>query len=530
MENKYYDHLKPQLPQQNFSDVVNQQLQIVQQQQQQRLAQQMLVEKEQRKMQDAQQQELLGFDVSKFSDVDKQVFGAKRDWLADRINNFHYTGRNRSDFVTDVTALKTSFETLEQHHKNTNKERDTLEGYVSGTQPWTDKVMQLGDNKESLDYKVQQWNNSGVEPDSIEIDPNTGDAYAYYVDINGTRMQGEDGKDMYGLVSQSPTRGSKEHFAPTVSPYANLLPGEFSKDYASAATRLKKNENLTYEEKLDTLRSWVTADAMKNQAVGATARSQFVQNYGESVHESVLQDDQTKNGQEPGYVSMDVREYVDETMRFLEGNLMDAPDDDDDSAPSIFPSSVEFKVDQFQKPGQGFVGPIMPGSEGDDEKFGSGISSLMVPKSGVGKSSITVEKSYIPQNNTDPRANEVSDQYRVLGVAMDNSDVPKLFVRAEMYLQKNINDLDPTYAATLQGYDINIDGKTVDKKEAVNIVVDAYTPDGETNQEYISILAQLGYASGVKDGERNEAIKKGVEVLRTFNDSEAQIFASQPRP
>ena len=113
---------------------------------------------------------------------------------------------------------------------------------------------------------------------------------------------------------------------------------------------------------------------------------------------------------------------------------------------------------------------------------------------------------------------------------MDNSDVPKLFVRAEMYVQKNINDLDPTYAATLQGYDINIDGKTVDKKEAVNIVVDAYTPDGETNQEYISILAQLGYASGVKDGERNDAIKKGVEVLRSFNDSEAQIFASQPRP
>ena len=99
MENKYYDHLKPQLPQQNFSDIVNQQLQIVQQQQQQRLAQQMMVEKEQRKMQDAQQKELLGFDVSKFSDVDTQVFAAKRDWLADRINNFYYTGSNRSEFV-----------------------------------------------------------------------------------------------------------------------------------------------------------------------------------------------------------------------------------------------------------------------------------------------------------------------------------------------------------------------------------------------------------------------------------------------
>ena len=526
MENKYYDHLKPQLPQQNFSDIVNQQLQIVQQQQQQRLAQQMMVEKEQRKMQDAQQKQLLGFDVSKFSDVDTQVFAAKRDWLADRINNFYYTGSNRSEFVNDVTALKTTFETLEQHHTNTNKERDTLEGYVSGTQPWTDKVMQLGDNKESLDYKVQQWNNSGVEPDSIEIDPNTGDAYGYYVDINGTRMQGEDGKDMYGLVSQAPTRGSKEYFAPTVSPYANLLPGEFSKDYALSATRLKKNQKLTYEEKLEKLRNWVTADALKNQAVGATARSQFVQNYGESVHESVLQDDQAKNGQEPGYVAMDIREYVDETMRFLEGNLMDAPDDSDkDKAPSVFPSSAEFKVEEFQRPGIDFVGPTMPGQQEDDSKFGSGISSLMVPRTGVGKSTIVVESSYVPQSDTDPRANEVGGQYKVLALAIDNSDVPKLFVRAEMDMRQEI--INP-FMSGIQG--VTLPESDQKAKEVVNIVVDAYDPEGEYNEEYVSILAQLGYTAGVKEGERREAIEKGIEVLRTFNDSEAQIFASQPRP
>ena len=89
MENKYYDYLKPQLPKQSFSDVVNQQLQIVQQQQQQRLAQDMLIQREQRKVQDAQQQELLGFDPSNFSEVDRQVFAAKKDWLSSRINGFY---------------------------------------------------------------------------------------------------------------------------------------------------------------------------------------------------------------------------------------------------------------------------------------------------------------------------------------------------------------------------------------------------------------------------------------------------------
>ena len=524
MDNKYYDHLKPQLPQQNFSDVVNQQLQIVQQQQQQRLAQQMLVEKEQRKILDAQQKQLLGFDVSKFSDVDTQVFAAKRDWVADRINNFYYTGSNRSEFVNDVTTLKTTYETLEQHHLNTSKERDTLEGYVSGTQPWTDKVMQLGDNKESLDYKVQQWNNSGVDPGSIEIDPETGDAYAYYVDINGTRMQGEDGKDMYGLVSQAPTRGSKEYFAPTVSPYANLLPGEFSKDYASAATRLKNNQNLTYEEKIETLRNWVTSDAMKNQAVGATARSQFVENYGESVYESVLQDDQAKNGQEPGYVAMDIREYVDETMRFLEGNLMETPSKKEEAGPTVFPSSVEFKMDDF------FIDPAFQMTQAYTPTFGSGISSLMVPKSGVGKSSVMVESTYTPQSDTDPRANEVSDQYRVLGVAVDESGANNLFVRAEMYVEEEISSMDPAIAAQLQNYDINADGKTTNVKKVVNIVVPAVGQGGEKNAEYLSILAQIGYIAGVKDGERRAAITKGLETLKMFNDSESQIFASQPRP
>ena len=64
----------------------------------------------------------------------------------------------------------------------------------------------------------------------------------------------------------------------------------------------------------------------------------------------------------------------------------------------------------------------------------------------------------------------------------------------------------------------------------VNIVVPAVGEGGEKNDEYISILAQIGFMAGVKEGERNDAIRKGLEVLKMFNDSEAQIFASQPTP
>ena len=530
MENKYYDYLKPQLPGQSFSDMVNQQLQIVQQQQQQRLAQDMLIEREQRKILDEQQKQLLGFDPSNFSDVDKQVFAGKKEWLAERINGFYYTGANRSQFVQDVNSLKSLYEGLETHHENTKIERQNLEGFISGTKQWTDKTMQLGDTKESLDYKVSQWNTSGVDPESIEFDPATGDAYGYYTDINGMRMQGEDGADMFGLVAEAPTRGSKEYFSPTVSPYQNLLPGAFSKTYSAGATRLKNNQNLTYDQKLAELREWVTFDAMNNPSVAATARSQFAQNYGEDVFESYLATDQQKGAGQEGYVPIDMREYIDETMRFLEGNLMEQPSKKEDKGPSVFPSSVQFKIDDFVKPGSGFVGPTLPVYEDENDKFGSGISSLMVPRSGVGKSTVMVESSYIPQSASDPRAREVSDQYKVLGVAVDESGSNNLFVRAEMYVEEDIDALDPAYAATLQGYDINADGKTTNVKKVVNIVVRAITEEGQTNNEYISILAQIGFSAGVKDGDRREAIQKGLKVLKMFNDSEAQIFASQPTP
>ena len=171
MENKYYDHLKPKLPRQSFSDVVNEQLNIVQQQQQSRFAQELRAQKDQRKVLDAQQKQLLGFDVSKFSDIDKEVFAAKRDWLADRINNYYYTGSQRGEFINDVNDLSNRFEELEYHQNNTATEKETLESYVSGTKKWTDKTLRLGDDVNSLNYKNSQWNNSGIDPNSLEIDP-----------------------------------------------------------------------------------------------------------------------------------------------------------------------------------------------------------------------------------------------------------------------------------------------------------------------------------------------------------------------
>jgi len=536
MENKYYDHLKPKLPRQSFSDVVNEQLNIVQQQQQSRFAQELRAQKDQRKVLDAQQKQLLGFDVSKFSDIDKEVFAAKRDWLADRINNYYYTGSKRGEFINDVNDLSNRFEELEYHQNNTATEKEALEAYVSGTKKWTDKTLRLGDDVNSLNYKNSQWNSSGIDPNSLEIDPATGDAFGYYVDINGTRLKDESGADQFGPVQLSPTRGSKEYFSPTVTPYDNLLPGEFSKKHASGALRLKRNttDYASLDEKRAELRGWVTADVLNDPSAVSTARKQFNENYGEDVSESILQTDQVKNEGQEGYIPMDLREYIDETMRFLEGNLLDTPDKgDDDDGPKVFPSTAQFNLADFQDPSitaspqSGvFGGPAM-GFEGDED-FGKGITTLMVPKVGVGKSSIMIESSYVPTSDADPRANEVSNQYRVLGVAVDESGSRNLFVRAEMYLEEFTDEAN-IYTQNLPGV-VPEEGGTKKVLSVVPIVVRAYTEDGAINEEYQSIIAGIGYAAGVKEGDKRQALNKGMEILKSFNDSEAQIFASMPTP
>ena len=538
MENKYYDHLKPKLPRQSFSDVVNEQLNIVQQQQQAGLAQQMRAQKDQQKVLDAQQKKLLGFDVSNFSDVDKEVFAAKRDWLADRINNFYYTGSNRGEFINDVNTLSGRYDELEQHYNNISTEREALEGYVSGTKKWTDKNLRLADDINSLNYKNSQWDNSGIDPESLEIDPATGDAYGFYVDINGTRLKDDNGVDQFGPVQGSPTRGSKEYFSPTVTPYENLFPGEFSKRHASGANRLKRNTTnyANVDEKRAELRGWVTADVLNDRSAVATARKQFMENYGEDVAESILKTDQAKNEGQEGYIPMDLREYIDETMRFLEGNILDTPSKGSSSSDgdNVFPSSAQFNLAEFQDPSisssptTGVFGQPAMAYQGDED-FGKGITTLMVPKAGVGKSSMLIESSYVPTSDTDPRANEAGGQYRVLGVAVDESGGRNLFVRAEMTLEE-LTDEGNIYTQNLPGI-IPEEGDTKKVKSVVPIVVRAVNEDGGANQEYQSILAGIGYAAGVKKGEdKIVAIKKGMQVLKSYNDSEAQIFASMPTP
>jgi len=201
-----------------------------------------------------------------------------------KVNNFYYSGTHQGEFFEDVMSLKELHGGLKRHHSNVQSEKQALEGWVTGTKQWTDKNNELRDDMTTLSMKNDMWNNSGIDTESIQYDPATGDAYAYYTDINGDRLKGDDGQDIFGLVSASPTLGSKSFYSPTASPYSNLLPGAFSKNFSSSLGRLEG----TLEEKTATLRSWVTEEAKNNPNVVATALRTFKENYGENVYQSIL--------------------------------------------------------------------------------------------------------------------------------------------------------------------------------------------------------------------------------------------------
>ena len=127
------------------------------------------------------------------------------------------------------------------------------------------------------------------------------------------------------------------------------------------------------------------ADAMQNAAVNATAMNVFNENYGKTAT-TVLQDDAKNDLGDGSYVPIHIREYVDETMKFLIGNLQDTSSDGSGrSLKGGFPSVVAFDPNMYTPPSQNLV------STG----YLQGITNLMVPKAGTGASNISVTVSHV---------------------------------------------------------------------------------------------------------------------------------------
>lgn len=514
-KDKYYDHLKPKLPPVSFSQAIEQQIQIVEQQRKARAASDMALSKDRQKQLESQQKQLLGFDVSNMSEVDKQIFATKRDWLKGRINNYHYTGNNTGQFVEDVNSLRNLHQGLGNHYENVKGAQGNLEGWVTGTKQWTNKDLDLKDDINTFNQKRSMWEMSGIDPTSLRVDAN-GDTYGYYTDIGGNRIKGQDGNPVYGLAAAAPSRGSQEYFSPTMAPYENLLPAKFAESFHKTLTKVRQDPNTDLAQKQEMLRSYVTQSAMGNPGVLATASLQLKENYGDEASASVLAKDKESAGE--GYVPIDIREYVDETMRYLPIEVIDKSEDGSGSGSSddnvLFPSTSQFDVENFRY----YHSPLLEGAVIGDPEFGNGISSMLVPRAGVGGSTTIIPVSESPISDLDPRSKIAGDSYKLTGVAMDEGN--RLFVNAQAKVNVPKNEFSPEAMERLRAAGVDISGEFIQQTKPISFVLEPSKGD-----EYLSILANLGYSAGAKKDNRRDAIIRGHELLQQFNEQQAQILA-----
>ena len=145
-------------------------------------------------------------------------------------------------------------------------------------------------------------------------------------------------------------------------------------------------------------------------------------------------------------------------------------------------------------------------------------------------------RSHVPLAQDDPRVNEVSDQFKVLAVGIDESK--NLFVNAEMFVEATEDELanNPELQArraNLIAMGLNADAaKVTRQRRTVPIIIKpTMEKDGRIvrNPEYITLLAKLALVKGFKIEDQMDAAAKGMDILEDFNDEQAQIAASLPQ-
>jgi hypothetical protein len=72
----------------------------------------------------------------------------------------------------------------------------------------------------------------------------------------------------------------------------------------------------------------------------------------------------------------------------------------------------------------------------------------------------------------------------------------------------------------LRAAGVDISGEFIQQTKPISFVLEPSKGD-----EYLSILANLGYSAGAKKDNRRDAIIRGHELLQQFNEQQAQILA-----
>lgn len=172
---------------------------------------------------------LYGLKYDNWATADVERFAKHRDVFADKLKSGFYdeeAGNGGYEaFLKDLEAFGNTYDKYAQAaSSDVINQRTVLESAI--TDGFSDNNFELTDDVNSLKEKDRIFNLGGVDSEGQVFNEQTMQWEGFYLDMQGNRMLGEDGKPVFGPILDAPTRGKRELYSPSLTERGGMDPAD----------------------------------------------------------------------------------------------------------------------------------------------------------------------------------------------------------------------------------------------------------------------------------------------------------------
>lgn len=192
---------------------------------------------EHRNLTAAQQQQLAslyGLKYENWATADVERFAKHRDVFAEKLKSGFYDEEagngGYTKFLEDLEQFGNTYDKYSQAgSSDVVNQRAALESAI--TDGFSDNNFELTDDVASLKEKDRIFNMGGVDSEGQVFNEQTMQWEGYYLDMQGNRMLGEDGKPVFGPILDAPTRGKRELYSPSLTERGGMDPADVAQGF-----------------------------------------------------------------------------------------------------------------------------------------------------------------------------------------------------------------------------------------------------------------------------------------------------------
>ena len=180
---------------------------------------------------------LYGLKYDNWAEADVERFAKHRDVFSDKVQNGYYDEEagngGYARFLEDLEGFGSTYDKYAQAgDKTVIAQRTNLQNAIENGMD--DNNFVLTDDVSSLAEKDRIFDMGGVDTDGQVFNEETMQWEGYYVDLEGDRIPGEDGESQFGPILDSPTRGDRGLYAPSLEERGGMAPSDVAALYIDA--------------------------------------------------------------------------------------------------------------------------------------------------------------------------------------------------------------------------------------------------------------------------------------------------------